>query len=98
MSELNPELKRLMRCARQAPGPEPGPAPPVFCARVLARLGHDEHSSEPEFWQRAVWGSAWAAAALIVAELALLSIQQVRPSSFYHLPAPYQIVSAEFIP
>jgi hypothetical protein len=97
MNPLAPELKRLMRWAKQAPPNSQDTIPPYFAARVVAHMSHQQPSLTA-LWQKAVWGSAWAAAAVILIGAALLTAQKLRPSSPYDFGVAYRVVSMELIP
>jgi hypothetical protein len=98
MNDLNPELKKLLRWARQAPEQAPPNLPMGFSSRVVTHWTSMSLRAEFGFWQKAVWGSAFAAAALILIGLALLTVEQLRPASFYDVTPAYQVVSTEFVP
>lgn len=98
MMPLKPELNRLMQWARQAPEPIPGPMPPGFADQVLRRWKQPATEGEFVVWQQAICRAAWAAAALILFELVLLSAQQLRPAPSYDVTPAFQVVSSEFVP
>ena len=93
MSGLPPELKQLMRWARQAPPIKPPQVPLGFAGRVIA-LRTDPQPND----LLAFGGWAWAAATLILVAGALLLAQKLQPSSPYDLTPAYQVVSIKFIP
>jgi hypothetical protein len=98
MSQLDPELKRLLQWSRQAPRIESTAVPPAGFSDTLVRdwRRHSE-AAAPLLWERTIWQSAWAAAALLVAGLALLAAEQLRTGSTYEFSPPYPLVS-EFVP
>lgn len=98
MNDLRPDLKRLMRWARQAPEQAPAAAPRGFSARVIANWHGNPVQPDFALWQTVIWRSAWAAAAVIILGLALLTGQQLRPASFYDVAPACQVVSAELVP
>lgn len=98
MNRLTPELHRLITWAKAAPQPEPPPAPAGFAARVSARWCRRAAPDLFLTWQRAVWASAWAAAAIIGLGLVLLSSQRLGSNSGYDLSPAYQVVSTELVP
>ena len=98
MTPLDPELKRLMCWARQAPEPTAYPLPPGFAATAAARYRATRPVTQFAMWQRAVWGSAWAAAALIVLELVFVTAQQMRTESSYDATPAYQLVTTDLVP
>jgi hypothetical protein len=49
-------------------------------------------------WQQAIWKTAWAAAAVIIAGLALLTVQKLDQKSPYDVSPAYQVVSTELVP
>jgi hypothetical protein len=98
MTPLNPELKRLMRWAQQAPLP-PTPAVPLgFSSRAIARSGSISALNSFALWQKAIWCSAWAAAAVILFGTVLLTAQKLRTSSPYDFSPAYQVVALELVP
>ena len=98
MSQLDPELKRLFCWSRQVPRIESAAVPPAGFADTLVRAWcRGSAAAAPLLWERTIWQSAWAAAVLLVAGLALLAAEQLRTGSTYELSPPYQLVS-EFIP
>ena len=101
MNRLPPELQRLITWAKAAPAApelEPPPARPGFATRVSARWCQLGESDLLLTWQRAVWASAWAAAAIIGVGLVLLSSQRLGSNSGYDLSPAYQVVSTELVP
>ncbi len=98
MNQLDPELKRLMRWARQAPEPAPAEMPFGFSSRVLAAMSSSAPMNELASWQSALWRCWWAAATVIVLGLAMLVGEEIRQGTFYTVPPLYQVVSANLVP
>jgi hypothetical protein len=98
MNRLDPELKKLMRWARQAPEPTPAPMPFRFSSRVAECWNSIQPVSEFLVWQKAIWGSAWAAMAVILLGMTMLGFQKLRTSSPYDFSPAYQAVSLKFVP
>jgi hypothetical protein len=98
MNRLDPQLKRLMTLARQAPGEPPASVPAGFATRVTARWRVPESFNFLPIWQKAIWGSGWAAAAVIVCGLAMLTAQKLRANSTYDVSPAIQLVSTELVP
>lgn len=98
MSELSPQLKRLIRCARlESPPPVP-PVPLGFALRV-ARSGLTAPAPDPlELWQSVLRKSSWAAAAVLLLGLGFLSAQWLHQNSAYDLSTAYDVVSMEVVP
>jgi hypothetical protein len=98
MNGLDPELKRLMRLAKPPPEVPPVAAPIGFATRVATRWCSTSAFSLFGIWQKAIWGSALAAAAVIVLGLALITAQRLQTNSTYDVSPAYQVVSTELIP
>lgn len=98
MTPLTPELKRLMRWARHAPETLPPAIPLGFSMRVTARWGKVPSINTFALWQEAIWGSAWAAAVVILLGIALLTAERLRTNSLYDFSPAYQVVSTELVP
>src|SRR5579872_5655845 len=98
MNDLHPELKRLMRLARQTPPQAPPAAPLGFSTRVVALWHGTSTRAEFGLLQKFIWGSACAATAAILLGLAFLTARQLRPASFYELTPAYQVVSTQLVP
>ena len=98
MSRLSPELRRLIHWARQAPEAKQATIPPWFAARVATQWCAAGPMGPFGAWQRAIWGSAWAAAVVIVLGLAVITAQKLQTNSTYDVSPAYQVVSSELIP
>jgi hypothetical protein len=98
MNRLSPELEKLITWARRAPQVPPAAAPMGFAARVAANWGAPSPLNLFAIWQKAIWGSAWAAAAVIVLGIALLTAQKLEANSTYDVTPAFQVVSTELVP
>jgi len=100
MNQLDPQLKRLLNWARQAPQVQLAPKPEGFAQQVVARsrLENTVPSSVLALWQNAIRGSAWAAAVIILVALLVLTLEKLRSNSPYDFSPAYQAVITEFIP
>jgi hypothetical protein len=98
MNHLTPELKRLMRWAREAPQGPQADAPLGFSAHVVAQWNEEPSVSMFTVWQKAIWGSAWAATVVILLGVALLTTERIRSDSPYGFSSAYQMVATEFVP
>jgi hypothetical protein len=87
-----------MRWARHAPEALPPAIPSGFSARVTARWGKVPSINNFALWQKAIWGSAWAAAVVILLGIVLLTAQRLRTNSVYGFSPAYQVVSMELVP
>ena len=98
MNKMDPELKRLLRCARQAPTLPPEQCPWSFAERVVQRWGAFRVQDHLGMWQRVVLGSVWPAAAVLLLGLGILALQRYQANSSYDLSPAYQVVSVDLIP
>jgi hypothetical protein len=98
MNRLTPELQRLITWAKAAPEAAPPQTPGGFASRISARCFNAPTPDPLVIWQKAVWASAWAAAAVIVVGLVLLSSQRSGANSAYDLSPAYQVVSTQLVP
>jgi hypothetical protein len=98
MNRLNPELKRLLSWARQAPALPPAEIPLGFSQRIATRWSGWPTRDLTGMWQRAILRSLWPATAVIVVGLAILIVQRFTSNSFYGLSQAYQVVSVELVP
>ena len=97
--QMDPQLKRLLKWARAVPAQTPQEAPWGFSHRVVQNWLESEPYEAFGMWQSAVVKSAWVSAAIILAGLALLTVQRVEEKSGYNLPtASYELVSTRMVP
>ncbi|SRR5579871_1885465 len=98
MNRIDPELKRLFRWAGSAQPAAPPRAPLGFGHRVVQLWLRGEPKGAFWVWQTAVVRSAWAAAAIILAGLALLTAQRAGQKSAYDFTSAYEVVSTQVVP
>lgn len=98
MNHLNPELKRLLQRARQAPAMSPDEAPFGFASRVLARAGSGQAGLEAPPWQRVLALSGWASAILIGVCLVWLATQASHRQTAYDFAPAYQALAQNIAP
>lgn len=98
MNQLNPELKRLLRWARETPALPPAEIPLGFSQRVATQWGRRVDRDSLGMWHRAILRSIWPATAVIVLGLAILIAQRFTSNSSYGLSEAYQVVSVELVP
>ena len=79
MSALDPELKRLLEWARNAPVSKPEEVPFGFSGRVLASRQPARPPTLFEQLQETAWGLSWVALALIVCGAIVLLSQRLSP-------------------
>ncbi len=72
--------------------------PSGFAARTLARWNGAPSVNMFAIWQKAIWGSAWAATAVILLGLVVLTAQRLRPQTPYDFSPAYQVVATDFVP
>jgi hypothetical protein len=98
MNDLNQELKRLMRWAKQAPPLPPAAMPLGFSQKVTRAWVESPAGDALGMWQWAISRSAWAGAVLILVALAIFMTQWLTAGSAYDFGPAYQVVSTDFIP
>ncbi|HSH14638.1 MAG TPA: hypothetical protein VLD18_01300 [Verrucomicrobiae bacterium] len=98
MNSLDPELRRLIRWARQAPEPAPEPPPLGFIARVAARAAGELPQSEPGWWLRLQNLALWSSLAIVVVGLTLATRQVRAPATTYDLAPAFQFAAHTIAP
>jgi hypothetical protein len=98
MNRVAPELKRLFGWARCAPPSTAERAPLGFGQTVVRHWLRADPADALWVWQTAVVKSAWAAAAIILAGLALLTAQRAGQKSAYDFTPAYEVVSTQVVP
>ncbi len=98
MNRLTPELRKLISWARNAPETALPVSPPGFSYRVAARWCSPGIPERFLHWQKAIWASGWAAAALIGFGLVLLSSQRMATDSAYDFSPAYQVIDMKLVP
>jgi hypothetical protein len=81
MNQLDPELKRLFKWAREAPPSEPEAAPFGFSGRVLASRKAVHGFTLVEGLQRMAWGLSCMALGLIICGALVFISQRSSPPS-----------------
>ncbi len=95
MSELHPDLKRLMKWARGASPPLPEEAPFGFSHRVLASGKPVQVTTLFDELQRAAWGLACASLALIVCGALVWISQPSIPTPAADISSALNIVASD---
>jgi hypothetical protein len=98
MNQLNPELKRLLRWARDSAPVSAEEAPLGFSRKVVRQWCLSPARDSFGMWQRAISKLIWPATAIVVLGLTLLMIERFAQNSSYDLSPAYQVVSMEIIP
>lgn len=98
MNRLRPELRTLMKWAREAPAVPPAAIPTGFPARVAAHWGGYSSPNMFAIWQKAIWGCAGAAAAVIFLGLLALKADKFPSKTPYDFSPAYQVVDMDFVP
>jgi len=98
MNRLKPELQKLVNWARQAPPRFPPTMPEGFDRLVVRDWLAESATDFVALWQTIVWKSAWAAIAVILLGLAMLSAEKRGSPSPYDLSPAYEVVSTQFVP
>lgn len=95
MSELHPDLKRLMKWARGASPPSLDEAPFGFPHRVLASRRPAQALTLFDELQRAAWGLACASLALIVCCAVIWESQPSVPAPAANLSSAFNMVASD---
>jgi hypothetical protein len=98
MNSLDPELRRLIRWARQAPEPPPEPPPLGFVARVAARAAGELAPPQPAWWLRLQDLALWSSLAIVVLGLTLATRQVRAPATAYDLAPAFQFAAHTIAP
>ena len=98
MNSLDPELRRLIRWARQAPAPALEPPPLGFIARVAARAAGELAPPEPGWWLRLQNLALWSSLAIVVLGLTLATRQARTPATTYDLAPVFQFAAHTIAP
>jgi hypothetical protein len=72
--------------------------PRGFSGRTVARWSDVPSINMFAIWQKAIWGSAWAAAAVILSGLVVITAEHLRAQSPYDFSPAVQAVAADFVP
>ena len=97
MNRLDPDLKRLMRWARQAP-PRGEQAPFGFATRVVASSGAQPGLPAILTLQRLVGVSAWFSAAIILCGGIFFASQIQDSASVFDFAPAYQFIARSIAP
>jgi hypothetical protein len=95
MSELHPDLKRLMKWTRGASPPRPEEAPFGFSRRVVAPGKPVQVTTLFDELQRAAWGLACASLALIVCCAVIWVSQPSVPTPAADLASALNMVASD---
>ena len=98
MNQLDPELKRLTRWARQPETPSPELPPFGFTVRVAA-LGREELLlAEPAWGHWLRWGAASASLIVVVSGLVFWSSQRRPATNAYNIAPAYSFAAKSIVP
>ncbi len=98
MNQLDPELRRLIRWARQAPaGPDPEPSY-GFATRVAARCRAAGQEAEPGWAHRLRWSASGLSLLIVAAGLAFWLDQRQEATNAYNVVPTLQLAAHNLAP
>ncbi|HYG33774.1 MAG TPA: hypothetical protein VEC99_03260 [Clostridia bacterium] len=98
MSELDPDLKRLLKWSRAASPSRPNEAPYGFCARVLASRRQIHVPTMLQELQHGAWAIASVSLVLIVCGGLVLASQRSAPAPAPELPSALSFLANNLTP
>ena len=98
MNELDPDLKRLIKWAREASPTKPGEAPFGFARRVLVSRRQFQAPTLLQELQETAWGLTCVSLTLIVCGGLVLASQRSAPAPAPELPSALSFLASHLNP
>lgn len=98
MSELDPELKRLLGWSRAAPDTLSEAAPFGLAARVASHWRETQAAAEPSWWPRLQRVATWLSLVIVAGGFAIWTVQFNRPANIYDFSPAYQLIAKSIAP
>jgi len=98
MSQLDPDLKRLLKWARAAMPSKPEEAPFGFCGRVLASPRRPQVPSLLHELQQTAWSLTCVALVMIACGCLVLASQRSVPAPAADLPSALSYLASNLVP
>jgi hypothetical protein len=98
MTQLDPELRRLIQWSRTVGRESPDLAPPGFSTRLSARCRAERETAEPWWWARLQWASVCGSVLLVAAGIGFWAIERSAATLAYEVFPVYQIAARSLAP
>ena len=98
MSQLDPELRRLIRWSGAAREQLPEEAPFGVAARMAGHLRKNVAPDEPAWWPRLQLVAAWLSVAILVAGGTIWATRLHATASAYDFTPAYQLIAQNIAP
>ncbi len=98
MSELDPELKRLLRWSKAAKDEQPDAAPFGLATRVAGQWRETLVSTEPMWLPRLQRVATWLSLAIVAGGLTFWASRLNRTANIYDFSSPYQLIAQNVAP
>jgi hypothetical protein len=98
MSQLDPELKRLIQWSRAADEESPGEAPFGVAGRIVSRWQESVAPTEPAWWPRLRLATAWLSVGILITGGAFWASRLNGSTSAYDFTPAYQMIAQNIAP
>ncbi len=98
MSQLDPELRHLIRWSRAANDEQPEAAPFGMASRIGSRWRETVVQGEPEWWRRFQVTTAWMSVGILVIGGAIWGSRLTSSASAYDFAPAYQLIARNIAP
>jgi hypothetical protein len=98
MSQLHPELRRLVRWARAAEAITTDPEPQGFGNRVSARWRAERLEAEPWWWGHLKWATIWTSVLLVSVGIGIWASERPEPALADKVFPAYQNAARSLAP
>lgn len=98
MSQLDPELRRLIQWSRAGDSKSPAEAPFGSITRIAGRSLAGVSSEESNWWSRGQLATAWVSITIVAAGLIFWTTQLRRPTTAYDFAPAYQLIAQNIAP